>query len=170
MIPYVLHSSHQSLTCARRVVGPSELVKPLLSLSALSVPLLSTSLSNSNECVLTDSDIEPFLQDLARRFGPTDELDGILGPVITIFLSHESLFRPAGLGGADTTWRGVLSGLEVLVSVKAIANMMTRMENWIPEGVSADRFEKVSLLGPLCRLGVFPYEWVDFLTLIIVIC
>lgn len=168
MILYVPHSSHQS--CVSRAVGASELVKPLLSLSALSVPLLSTSLSNSNECVLTDSDIEPFLQDLARRFGPTDELDGILGPVVAIFLSHESLFRPAGLGGADTTWRGVLSGLEVLVSVKAIANMITRMETWIPEGVSAEKFEKVSLLGPLCRLGVFPHEWVGSFTLFVVIC
>jgi ubiquitin conjugation factor E4 B len=137
-------------------------VKPLLSLSALSAPLLSTSLSNSNECVLTDSDIETFLQDLARRFDPTGELDGILGPVITIFLSHESLFRPEGLGGADTTWRSVLSGLEVLASIKPIAIMMTRMENWIPEGVSPENFEKFSLLGPLCRLGVFPNEWVGF--------
>jgi hypothetical protein len=36
------------------------------------------------------------------------------------------------------------------------------MENWIPEGVSPENFEKFSLLGPLCRLGVFPNEWVGF--------
>lgn len=137
-------------------------MKPLLSLSALSAPLLSTSLSNTNEGLLTDSDIEPFLQDVARRFGPTDELDSIIGPVVTLFLSHESLFRAEGMGGADTTWRSVLSGLELLVSIKAIAIMMTRMENWNPDGVSAENFEKVSLLGPLCRLGVFPNEWVGF--------
>ena len=158
LLRLVSHLRHNSFV--RRAIGPPELVNPLLSLSALSAPLLSTSPSRT-EYVLTQSDIVPFLQDLAHRFDPSGELDGILAPVVSIFLSHESLFRQEGLGGADTTWRGVLSGLEVLASIKPIAIMMTRMENWIPEGVTAERFEKDSLLGPLCRLGVFPYEWVS---------
>ncbi|KAG6812561.1 hypothetical protein H0H92_002213 [Tricholoma furcatifolium] len=141
-----------------RPLGPPELLAPLLSLSALSGPLLgSTSTSSPN--TLTDSDIEQFLQDLARRFEPDNEIDGVLGPVVRELLFHESLFRPEGLGGGDASWRGVVSGLEVLVSIKAIAVMITRMEEWNPADATAPAFEKISLLGPLCRLGVFHREW-----------
>ena len=142
----------------RRPLGPPELVQPLLSLSALSAPLLSSPSSNPN--TLSPSDVEQFLQDIARRFEPDNEIDGILGPVVRELLFHESLFRPEGLGGGDGIWRGVVSGLEVLVSIKSIAVMITRMPEWIPEHATAPVFERVSLLGPLCRLGVFSAEWV----------
>jgi ubiquitin conjugation factor E4 B len=142
----------------RRPLGPTELVTPLLSLSALSAPLLSTPISSPD--TLTPSDIEPFLQDLARRFEPDNEIDGVLGPVVLQLLHHPSLFRPEGLGGGDASWRGVVSGLEALVSIKSIAIMITRMEEWNPPDATASTFEKLSLLGPLCRLGVFGREWV----------
>jgi hypothetical protein len=90
-------------------------------------------------------------------------MDDILAPVVRLLLFHESLFRPEGLGGGDASWRGVISGLEVLVSVKSIATMITRMEEWNPQNVTAASFERVSLLGPLCRLGVFSQEWVCYL-------
>ena len=83
-----------------------------------------------------------------------------MGPVVKQLLFHESLFRPEGLGGGDASWRGVVSGLEVLVSIKSIAAMITRMEEWNPTNATAPNFERQSLLGPLCRLGVFPREWV----------
>ncbi|KIL63235.1 hypothetical protein M378DRAFT_79950 [Amanita muscaria Koide BX008] len=140
-----------------RVVGAQELVGPLLSLSALSAPLLSAPSASPN--TLTPSDIEQFLQDLTRRFEPDNELDSVLGPVVRGLLFHESLFRPEGLGGGDAGWRGVISGLEVLVSIKSIATMITRMEEWNPPNVTAFNFEAKSLLGPLVRLGVFPREW-----------
>ncbi|PBK97395.1 hypothetical protein ARMGADRAFT_987069 [Armillaria gallica] len=140
-----------------RPLGATELLSPLLSLSALSAPLLSGPVSSSN--VLGPSDIEQFLQDLARRFEPDNEIDGILGPVVQQLLFHPSLFRPEGLGGGDASWRGVVSGLEALVSVKAIANMITRMEEWNPPSATAPTFETASLMGPLCRLGVFSREW-----------
>jgi ubiquitin conjugation factor E4 B len=76
-------------------------------------------------------------------------------------LFHESLWRPEGLGGGDASWRGVVSGLEALVSVKSIAVMITKMPEWIPANATAASFEKVTLLGPLCRLGVFGREWVN---------
>jgi ubiquitin conjugation factor E4 B len=139
-----------------RPLGPPELVAPLLSLSALSTPLMSTSLSSA---ILSPSDIESFLQDLARRFEPDDEIEDILGPVVRQLLFHESLWRPEGLGGGDASWRGVVSGLEALVSVKSIAVMITKMPEWIPANATAASFEKVTLLGPLCRLGVFGREW-----------
>lgn len=139
-----------------RPLGPPELVQPLLSLSALSAPLLSSPTSNPNS--LSPSDVEQFLQDVARRFEPDNEIDGILGPVVRELLFHESLFRPEGLGGGDAIWRGVVSGLEVLVSIKTIAVMVTRMPEWNPIA-TAPVFERVSLLGPLCRLGVFSAEW-----------
>lgn len=81
-------------------------------------------------------------------------------PVIIGLCTHESLFRPEGLGGGDAGWRGVVSGLEVLVSVKSIATMITRLDQWNPNDATAPDFEKKALLGPLCRLGIFPLEWV----------
>ncbi|THV00828.1 hypothetical protein K435DRAFT_963795 [Dendrothele bispora CBS 962.96] len=139
-----------------REIGPSELVAPLLSLSALSAPLLSSPTSSNT---LGPSDIEQFLQDLAHRFEPDNELDGVLAPVVRALLFHPSLFRTEGLGGGDASWRGVVSGLEALVSVKAIATMITRMEEWNPDNVPAPAFEVKSLMGPLLRLNVFSREW-----------
>ncbi|KAJ6508731.1 ubiquitin elongating factor core-domain-containing protein [Mycena sanguinolenta] len=140
-----------------RPLGPPELVAPLLSLSALSGPLLGSSSSSPN--TLTPSDIDVFLQDLTRRFEPDNEIDGVLGPVVHQLLFHESLFRPEGLGGGDAGWRGVVGGLEALVSIKGIAVMITRMEEFNPPNATAATFERVSLFGPLCRLGIFVREW-----------
>ena len=39
--------------------------------------------------------------------------------------------------------------------------MITRMEEWDPPHATAFDFERTSLLGPLCRLGVFSPEWVS---------
>ncbi|KZT09134.1 uncharacterized protein LAESUDRAFT_801836 [Laetiporus sulphureus 93-53] len=140
-----------------REPGPPELVAPLLSLSSLSAPLLGSTSSSPN--TLTPSEVEPFLQDLAKRFEPENEVDGVLGPVITQLCFHESLFRPEGLAGGDGSWRGVIGGLEVLVSIKSIACMITRHQLWNPEGATPPTFEHVSLLGPLLKLGVFEREW-----------
>lgn len=118
--------------------------------------------STTNPNTLGPSEIEPFLQDLTRRFEPENELDGILGPVVRLLLFHISLFRPEGLGGGDSIWRGVIGGLEALVSVKSIAVMITRLPEWLPANVTASNFERVTLMGPLCRLGVFGREWVSF--------
>ncbi|PCH40023.1 hypothetical protein WOLCODRAFT_88418 [Wolfiporia cocos MD-104 SS10] len=140
-----------------RLLGAPELVASLLSLSALSGPLLGSSASNPN--TLAPTEVEPFLQDLVRRFEPDDEIDGVLGPVVRMLCSHPSLFRPEGLAGGDGSWRGVVGGLEALVSNKSIAKMVTRLAEWIPEGATAANFELASLMGPLLRLGVFDKEW-----------
>jgi ubiquitin conjugation factor E4 B len=76
-------------------------------------------------------------------------------------LFHKSLWRAEGLGGGDASWRGIVCGLEALVSVKSISVMITGMPEWIPANVTAASFERVTLLGPLCRLGVFEREWVN---------
>ncbi|KZT25406.1 hypothetical protein NEOLEDRAFT_1133784 [Neolentinus lepideus HHB14362 ss-1] len=139
-----------------RDLGPPELVQPLLSLSSLSAPLLS---SSSPRSTLGPSDIELFLHDLVRRFEPDGELESVLGPVVQHLLWHECLFRPGGIGGGDSSWRGVLGGLEALVAVKPIAVMITKMEAWNPPNATAPTIETVSLMGPLLRLGVFEREW-----------
>jgi hypothetical protein len=97
---------------------------------------------------------------LACRFEPDNEIDDVLGPIVLQLLHHPSLFRPEGLGGGDASWRGVVSGLEALVSIKSIAVMITRMKEWNPPEATAPTFERLSLMGPLCRLGVFGREWV----------
>ncbi|KAH9841644.1 ubiquitin elongating factor core-domain-containing protein [Rhodofomes roseus] len=137
-------------------LGPTELLTPLLSLSALTGPLLSSSATSAN--TLGPAEVEPFLQDLVKRFEPDNEIDGVLGPVVNQLCFHESLFRPEGLAGGDGSWRAVISGLEALVNIKSIAVMITRLQFWNPEATPVT-FERVSLLGPLLRLGVFDREW-----------
>lgn len=141
----------------RREVGPVELVTPLLSLSSLSGPLISTPTSSPNQ--LSPTELEPFLQDIVKRFEPDNELDGILGPVVRALFFHESLFRREGLAGSDSGWRRVVAGVEALVSVKSIAIMITRLDEWNPKNATAATIERVSLMGPLCRLNVFGHEW-----------
>ena len=151
-------TSFRSLTeHLRREVGPAELVAPLLSLSSLSGPLLSTPISSPYQ--LSPTEVEPFLQDIVKRFEPDNELDGVLGPVVRALLFHESLFRREGLAGSDSGWRRVIAGLEALVSVKPIAIMITRLDEWNPQNATAANIERVSLMGPLCRLNVFGHEW-----------
>ncbi|KAI1793388.1 ubiquitin elongating factor core-domain-containing protein [Ganoderma leucocontextum] len=133
--------------------GAAELVPSFMSLSALSGPYLT---ANSSGALLDSPEIETFLQDLVRRFEPDNEIDGVLGPVVTRICSHQSL--AVGFASGDG-WRGVISGLEALVSVKPIAAMITRLPEWNPETLSAPEFETRSLLGPLLRLGVFHRDW-----------
>ncbi|KAA1469869.1 hypothetical protein DENSPDRAFT_835542 [Dentipellis sp. KUC8613] len=137
-------------------LGAQEFVAMLLSLSSFSAPLLSGPTSPTS---LTASEIEPFLQDILRRFEPDDELEGVLGPVVSSLLSHESLFRREGIATVDSVWRGVVGGFEALVAHKAIAQMIVRMEQWNPPSATAPEFETKSLLGPLLRLNVFPRDW-----------
>lgn len=157
--PNISNLQTHKIVCSR-VIGALELVTPLLSLSALSAPLLTAPVSSPD--ALAPSDVEPFLQDLARRFEPDNELENVLGPVVIQLLFHPSLFRPDGLGGGDTSWRGVIGGLEALVSVKSIAGMITRMPQWNPPNATAASFERISLMGPLTRLSVFGSDWVRF--------
>lgn len=124
-------------------------------------------LASTSSDTLNPSDVETFLQELVARFEPDNEIDDVLGPVVRHLLFHQSLWRPEGLGGGDASWRGVVSGLEALVSIKAIAIMITRMPEWIPASATAATYEKVTLLGPLCRLGVFSREWVGALVTVL---
>ena len=80
-------------TIARKPLSAPELVDRSSSLSAHLVS------STMNLHTLGPSEIEPFLQDLRQRFGPDNELDGILGPVVRFLLFHILLFRPESLSG-----------------------------------------------------------------------
>ncbi|KAI0789740.1 ubiquitin elongating factor core-domain-containing protein [Abortiporus biennis] len=140
-----------------RTLGPSELVAPLLSMSSLSTNLLANSTTPTG--VLAPTDIEQFLRELAVRFEPENEIDGVLGPVVRSLCFHPSLFRPEGLAGGDASWRGIIGGLEALVNIPIIARMIPRLEDWNPPNATANDFEFKSLFGPLLRLGVFEREW-----------
>lgn len=143
---------------SRRQIGAPELVKPLLFLSALSVPLLSSPAADPYS--LDSSDVGQFIQELVRRF-ENDELERVFGPVIKTLLFHESLFYPEGLVSGDAAWRGVISGLELLVSNRSVAVLITQMPEFNPPDATAPTIEKTSLLGPLCRLSIFGKEWVS---------
>lgn len=85
----------------------------------------------------------------------------MLGPVVRGLCFHESLFRPEGLAGGDASWRGIIGGLEALVSIKSIATMIPRLEEFNPPDAEAYNIESVSLFGPILGLGVFEREWVS---------
>ncbi|KAG1788098.1 ubiquitin elongating factor core-domain-containing protein [Suillus plorans] len=126
-------------------LGSHELLSPLLSLSALSTPLYAS--TTTSQTTLAPTEVQPFLQDLVARFADP----------VRVLLFHNIL------SGGDSAWRGVIGGMEALVGVKPIAEMITRMPQWLGEGfgveVTAANFERLSLMGPLLRLGTFSREW-----------
>jgi len=109
---------------------------------------------------LVHSEISQFLQDIVDRFAPEDGLAEVLSPVVIKLLFYPSLLTGEGLAASDPQWRGILTGLEALVSHKPIAIMITKMDEWIPANATAVSFETRSLMGPLLRLNVFSREWV----------
>lgn len=127
-----------------------------MSLSTLSAPLHSSAPTSA----LDAASVQPFLHDLSRRFLPDGELADVLAPVIAGLLHHAALARHAGLADADAGWRRVLAGLEALVGVRGVPEVITGMEAWCPREATPADFEYVSLMGPLCRLGVFTRDWV----------
>ena len=77
---------------------------------------------------------------------------------------------PEGIGvsGGDSGWRAVVSGMRALVGVKPIAEMIMRMPEWCGDSgeglgveVTPANFERITIMGPLLRLGTFS-EWVSF--------
>jgi len=136
--------------------GAEEFISILLSSSSFITPLHGSPSPND----LTVHDIESFLLDMVQRFAPDNELEDVLGPVVRGLLFHGCLFRPEGIAATDSQWRGVVGGLEALVTHKSIAHMITCMEEWVPMDAGAADFETKSLMGPLLRLNVFQREWV----------
>jgi ubiquitin conjugation factor E4 B len=90
-----------------------------------------------------------------------------LSSLVRTLVAHTLIIPSEGIGGSggDSAWRGVIGGMEALVGVKPIAEMITRMPQWLGEGfgveVTAANFERLSLMGPLLRLGTFSREWVS---------
>ncbi|KAG2028816.1 ubiquitin elongating factor core-domain-containing protein [Suillus americanus] len=144
-------------------LGSHELLTPLLSLSALSTPLYAS--TTTPQTTLAPTEVQLFLQDLAARFTDPDELFNTLSTVVRTLVAHSLIMPSEGIGGSggDSAWRGVIGGMEALVGVKPIAEMITRMPQWLGEGfgveVTAANFERLSLMGPLLRLGTFSREW-----------
>lgn len=141
----------------RKVLGAPELLPTFLSLSPLFSPL---SVPSSSSQVLMATDLVDLFTDLSSRF-LDDGLEEIVGPIIRLLCFHPSLERPEGLGGGDSVWRSVLAALETLVSVKGVASVITRLDEWCPVNADPAQFEHRSLMGPLLRLGVFNREWVS---------
>ncbi|EIM85743.1 uncharacterized protein STEHIDRAFT_59114 [Stereum hirsutum FP-91666 SS1] len=140
-----------------KAIGAPEFTSMLLSLSSFAAsPYASSGPAGSS---LSPSEIESLLSDIVWRFDPDGELESVLGPVVIGLLHHECLFSPEGIASADSLWRGVVGGLEVLVANKSVVKMMCMMEEWCANDADAPNFERASLLGPLLRLNVFPTEW-----------
>lgn len=90
-----------------------------------------------------------YLQELIARFNG-DGLDMILGPAITAISSE--LNAQNILGECKTN----IQAFAYLCDNKAIATMITHLEEFNPDNVTAKNMEQVSLLGPLFRLSAYP--------------
>ena len=129
-------------------------------LSSLSVPLLSNA-----SALLYPSDIDLFLQDLAcltTRWMKYSVLSFAFYCFTSRF-SGRKIWVEGMLAGAVSSVGWKFRCLSIIVSRHM---MITRMEEWNPQNVTAAsfKFERISLLGPLCRLGVFLQEWVCYLS------
>ncbi|RIA98699.1 ubiquitin elongating factor core-domain-containing protein [Glomus cerebriforme] len=51
-----------------------------------------------------------------------------------------------------------LNGLVTLTEIKSLAAMLPKLRSWNPPDLTAKAFEVASLLGPFCRLSVFPSD------------
>ena len=142
----------------RKPAGHLEFVAILLSLSSFSTPLYGGTVESPYS--ITPSEIEVFLQDLVNRFEPEGDLELVLGPVVRDLACHDSLSKSEGLASSDSQWRGVIAGLEALVSNKHIIHMIIRMPEWDPKEATPTDMEDISLMGPLLSLNVFPRDWV----------
>ncbi|KAG2045883.1 hypothetical protein BDR06DRAFT_965538, partial [Suillus hirtellus] len=149
--------------CPLSTLGSHELLSPSLTLSALSTPLYAS--TTTSHTTLAPTEVQPFLQDLVVSFADPDELFTTLSTLIRTLSARTLTIPSEGIGGSggDSAWRGVVGGMEALVGVKPIAEMITRMPQWLGEGfrvvVTAANFERMSLMGPLLRLGKFSREW-----------
>lgn len=104
----------------RKLLGPQELLLPLLSLSS-SNPLGSS----GPPTALSSVEVEPFIIDLARRF-EEDGLEDVLGPVV-LDIAKVVQADTGGLMGSATgtqSWRAGVGALEALVAVKSVAAMV----------------------------------------------
>ncbi|EJD50679.1 hypothetical protein AURDEDRAFT_112253 [Auricularia subglabra TFB-10046 SS5] len=138
-----------------RQTGHVELVDALMKMSSFTGSLLSV----GSSVLLPPGDIEVFIGDLGRRF-EGDGLEEVLGPVVELVAwKNPALLRKEGLGGGDAGWRQAVSALEVLVSSKPVAAMITKLPRWCPDRLQGPQFEFGCLLGPLLRLHIMPVEW-----------
>ncbi|KIJ54955.1 hypothetical protein M422DRAFT_153298 [Sphaerobolus stellatus SS14] len=135
--------------------GAIELLPAFLGLSALVSPLANPS---SSTAIIAPADLFDLFTDISNRF-LNDGLEEIMTPILRMLCFHPSLQRPEGLGGGDSAWRSIVSGLECLVRIKGIATIIPNLSDWCPEDIGPADIEHKSLMGPLLRLGVFSREW-----------
>lgn len=114
------------------IMGPQQLVPRL------------KSQPDSNEGLPTE-----YLDEFIARFN-NDGLDDILGPAV-VYLSSE-LRSQNILGECKQT----IQSMAYLCENKAIATMITNLEEFNPQQVIAKNMEEVSILGPLFKLSAYP--------------
>jgi ubiquitin conjugation factor E4 B len=124
-------------------------------------PLTSSTSAAQPSVPLPPSSLPQFLTDLSARFTSDP---AALPPILESILSHlfQSFFQvqpPVDLVGGE--WRKWIGALEVLVSVKGIAQLVPSLAVFFLASAAPEQVEWFSLLGPLTRLSVFPREWVS---------
>lgn len=117
---------------ATEMLGPQQLVSRL------------KSQPDSNQGLPTE-----YLNELIIRFD-NDGLDDILGPAI---VSLASELRAQNILGE---YKQCIQSMTYLFEHKAIAGMITNLEEFDPQQATAKNMEEVSLLGPLFRLSAYP--------------
>ncbi|WOO81182.1 Ubiquitin conjugation factor E4 [Vanrija pseudolonga] len=144
-----------------RPVGPAEFLPLLLGVTAPSSgnsdPLSSSTVVAQSKGALAQSDLVPFLNDLAAGFADGSMAD-VITPTLSLFFQEWFKITPTpDLLGND--WRNYLGAVSLLVQVKPIAALLPSLPVWVAPSVTAAKVEWQSLLGPLTRLSVFPREF-----------
>ncbi|KAG1857712.1 ubiquitin elongating factor core-domain-containing protein [Suillus subalutaceus] len=100
-----------NLSGARNVPATRRLLTPLLSLSTLSTPLYASTTTPQTALAPTK-----------------DELLNTLSTIIHTLVAHSLIMPSEGISGSggNSAWHGVIGGMEALVGVKPIADMITK--------------------------------------------
>ncbi|RXK40337.1 ubiquitin-conjugation factor E4 B, partial [Tremella mesenterica] len=137
--------------------GPAEFLPILLALTPSGPGTTPSDHSSAHisHNALGPSDLLPFLNDMALV--AEQAISEIITPTLSLFFQEWfKLPRPDILGDE---WRRYLGAVVTLVLVKPIAACLPSLSIWMASGVTPEKVEWQSLLGPLTRLSVYPREF-----------
>ncbi|GBC03242.1 hypothetical protein RclHR1_05020019 [Rhizophagus clarus] len=93
-----------------------------------------------------------FIQELAAKVDE-EQFDQIFGSAL---IGLAAQMRSKNILNND--YLKPLNGLVTLTGIKSLAAMLPTLRSWNPQSTTAKAFEVMSLLGPFCRISVFPSD------------
>ncbi|EXX53635.1 hypothetical protein RhiirA5_349834 [Rhizophagus irregularis] len=93
-----------------------------------------------------------FIQELAAKVDE-EQFDQIFGSAL---IGLAAQMRTKNILNND--YLKPLNGLATLTEIKSLAAMLPTLRSWNPQNSTAKAYEVMSLLGPFCRISVFPSD------------